>query len=65
MLKTKFPYVPDMAECKMVKETKGATCYIMDTCCRGMTKDDKLRADREIVKIYLNHAMRKKAPGTV
>jgi hypothetical protein len=59
MIKTEFPYVPDMADCKMVKETKGATCYIMDTCCRSMTKADKLKADREIVQIYLDHAMRK------
>lgn len=47
----------------MMKKTKEATCYIMDTCCRNMTKDDKLRADRKIVQIYLAHAMRGKASG--
>lgn len=61
-MQKKAPFVPDMNDCKMVVHTtNGATCYIMDTCCRNMTKEDKARIDRQIVQIYLNAAMRKKA----
>lgn len=55
----KFPFVPNMDDCKMVVTTDGAVCYIMDTFCRNMTKEDKEEADRQIVQIYLNAEMRK------
>lgn len=55
----KFPFVPDMDDCKMVVKTDGAVCYIMDTFCRNMTKEDKEAADKQIIQIYLNAEMRK------
>lgn len=60
----KFPFVPNMEDCKMVVKANGATCYIMDTCCRNFTQEDKERTDREIMRIALASAMRKKAQGT-
>ncbi len=60
------PFVPDMADCKMVVKTEsGAVCYIMDTCCKNFTKEDKLRADREIMRIAIQSAMRKRESGLV
>lgn len=60
----KFPFVPNMDDCKMVVQATGAVCYIMDTCCRNMTQEDKARADQEIVDIYLRSVMRRKAKGS-
>jgi len=57
----KFPFVPNMDDCKMIVNTDGGTCYIMDTFCRSMTKEDKEATDRQIVQIYLNAEMRKRA----
>ena len=37
----RYPYEPDMEHCRMVVKTGGATCYIMDDCCRDMTAEDK------------------------
>lgn len=59
----KFPYVPDMADCKMTVETDGAVCYIMDTFCRNFTAADKIRADRQIVQIAMQAALRKRESG--
>lgn len=58
-----FPFVPDMEDCRRVVKTAGGTCYIMDTCCRSMTAGDKERADREILRIALESAMRKREKG--
>ena len=63
-MKTQYPYEPNMDDCKMVVHAKGATCYIMDTCCRGMTKAQKEQADREIVQIYLKHSLAIQAKGS-
>ncbi len=60
----KFPFVPNMDDCKMVVQANGAVCYIMDTCCRNMTKEDKARADQEIVDIYLRSAIHRKTKGS-
>lgn len=59
-----FPFIPDMEDCRRIVNTTGGTCYIMDTYCRNMTAGDKERADREILRIALAHAMRKKEQGT-
>ena len=59
----KIPYVPDMADCKMIVETNGAVCYIMDTFCRNFTAADKERADRQILQIAMRAAQRKQASG--
>lgn len=48
----------------MVVKTEGATCYIMDTCCRDMTPEDKARIDREILRIALASELRKQARGS-
>lgn len=54
-------YVPNMDDCKMiVKCQNGATCYVMDTCCRNMTKEDKARIDAQIMNIYIASEMRKR-----
>ena len=53
----KFPFVPDMDDCKMTVTANGAVCYIMDTCCRNMTAADKAAADERILQIYVNHRM--------
>lgn len=57
------PFVPNMADCRMTVETDGAVCYIMDTCCRNFTSEDKARADRQIVEIAMRAALRKQASG--
>lgn len=59
----KVPFVPDMADCKMIVKTDGAVCYIMDTCCRNFTAADKLRVDRQIVQIAMQSALRKRESG--
>lgn len=63
-MKTQYPYIPNMDDCKMVVHANGATCYIMDTCCHNMTQAQKLQADREIVRIYLQHALVMQAKGS-
>ena len=57
------PFVPNMEDCKMIVETNGAVCYIMDTCCRNFTAEDNARADRQIVEIAMQAALRKQASG--
>ncbi|MDO5764723.1 MAG: hypothetical protein Q4P84_03340 [Elusimicrobiales bacterium] len=57
------PFVPDMADCKMTVETNGVVCYIMDTCCRNFTAEDKERVDRQIIEIAMRSALRKQASG--
>ena len=57
------PFVPNMADCRMTVETDGVVCYIMDTCCRNFTAEDKARADRQIVEIAMRAALRKQASG--
>lgn len=59
----KFPFTPDMAACKMVIQTDGAVCYIMDTCCRNFTKEDKARTDRQIIQIAMQAALKKNTGG--
>ena len=60
---TNVPFVPNMDDCKMIVETDGAVCYIMDTCCRNFTSEDKARTDRQIVALAMQSAMRKQTPG--
>lgn len=57
--KETFPFVPNMEDCKMIVHSHGATCYIMDTCCKHFTKEDKARADARILEIARNAALRK------
>lgn len=59
-----FPYVPNMKDCRKIIKTEGCTCYIMDTCCRNMTAEDKARADRQILQIYVSEALKKEASGS-
>jgi len=58
-----FPFVPNMEDCRKIVKTRHCTCYIMDTCCRDMTREDKERADRQILQIYVNEALRREASG--
>lgn len=57
----KFPFVPDMDDCRMTVTANGAVCYIMDTCCREFTAKDKETVDRELLRIATQAAMRKEA----
>lgn len=59
-----FPFVPNMEDCRKIVKTEHCTCYIMDTCCRNMTQEDKARADRQILQIYVNHALKKEVSGS-
>lgn len=54
-----FPYVPNMEDCRRIVKTEHGTCYIMDTCCRNMTAEDKAAADRKIIQILVNAELRK------
>lgn len=62
-MKQTYPYKPNMEDCKMVIKSHGAVCYIMDTCCRGMTREDKVRADRKIVQLAMAAELRKLTKG--
>ena len=57
------PIVPNMDDCKMIVESNGVVCYIMDTCCKNFTAEDKAEADRKIIEIAVQSAMRKQASG--
>lgn len=59
-----FPFVPNMDDCRKIVKAEGCTCYIMDTCCRNMTPEDKAAADRRILQIYVNDALRKESSGS-
>lgn len=59
-----FPYVPNMEDCRRIVKTEGCTCYIMDTCCRNMTAEDKAAADRQIIQLAMNAALRKHNQGS-
>lgn len=59
-----LPFVPNMEDCRKIVKTEHCTCYIMDTCCRNMTPEDKERADRQILRIYVNDALRKENSGS-
>lgn len=59
-----FPFVPNMEDCRKIVKTEGCTCYIMDTYCRNMTPEDKARADRQILQIYVNDALKKEFSGS-
>lgn len=59
-----FPFVPNMEDCRKIVKTEGCTCYIMDTYCRNMTPEDKAAADRRILQIYVNDALRKETSGS-
>lgn len=54
-----FPYIPPMEDCRRIVKTEGCTCFIMDTCCRDMTPEDKAAIDRQIVRIAMDAALRK------
>ncbi len=59
-----FPFVPNMEDCRKIVQTEHGTCYIMDTCCRDMTPEDKERADRQILQIYVRNALRRESSGS-
>ena len=59
-----FPFVPKMEDCRRIVKTEGCTCYIMDTICRNMTAEDKAEADRQIIQIAVNAALRKLDSGS-
>ncbi len=60
---TSFPFQPNMDDCKMIVESNGVVCYIMDTCCKHFTPEDKARVDRQIVEIAVQSALRKQQAG--
>lgn len=44
--------MPDMKDCRMIVSTHDATCYVMDTCCRDVTAEERAEIDRKIIHIY-------------
>lgn len=56
-----FPFVPNMDDCRRIIKTDSATCYIMDTCCRNITPEEREAIDRQIARIAMNAAFRKAA----
>ena len=60
---TSFPFQPNMDDCKMIVESNGVVCYIMDTCCKHFTPEDKARVDRQIVEIAVQSALRRQRAG--
>lgn len=61
-MKTTIPHVLPKEDCQMVVHTKEATCYIMDTCCRGMTEHQLAEIDRKIAHICQQAAVKKACP---
>lgn len=59
----KYPFVPNMDDCRMTVETAGAVCYIMDTCCRNFTPADKAATDRKLMDLALRAALRQASSG--
>lgn len=55
----KKPYVPDMDACRMVIHAEGATCYVMDTCCK-ITAADKKHIDSSMIDIYRQALLRRR-----
>lgn len=62
---TSFPFQPNMDDCKMIVESNGVVCYIMDTCCKHFTPEDKARVDQQIVEIAVQSALRRQQSGLV
>ena len=60
---TSFPCQPNMDDCKMIVESNGVVCYIMDTCCKHFTPEDKARVDQQIVEIAVQSALRRQRAG--
>lgn len=60
---TSFPFRPNMDDCKMIVESNGVVCYIMDTCCKHFTPEDKARVDQQIVEIAVQSALRRQRTG--
>ena len=42
----------DMYDCRMVCHEQGSTCYIMDTYCRDITKEQRADIERCVLRIY-------------
>lgn len=63
MSTTKNLYSPDMEACRMTIRTSEATCYVMDTCCREISVEQKEKIDGDIVHIYRQAVLRKNARG--
>ena len=60
---TSFPFQPNMDDCKMIVESNGVVCYIMDTCCKHFTPEDTARVDQHIVEIGVQSALRRQRAG--
>ena len=60
---TSFPFQPNMDDCKMIVESNGVVCYIMDTCRKHFTPEDKARVDQQIVEIAVQSALRRQRAG--
>lgn len=51
-----FPFVPPMEDLKMVvKPEGGATCYIFDTFCKNLSREEKIRRERKLLESYAQH----------
>lgn len=45
---------PDRDECKMTIQSDDGICYIMDSCCRNLTKKERQMVNQQISRILLN-----------
>ena len=59
MPSTKKAYDPGMEACRMVIRTTDATCYVMDTCCREISEEQRAKIDKDLVHIYRQAMLRK------
>ena len=58
--KFEVPFQPDMKDCKMVNKTPNGTAYVMDTCCKNFTEEDRARFDAFILQLAVNAELRKR-----
>lgn len=51
-----FPFVPPEEDLKMVvKPEGGGTCYIFDTFCKNLSREEKIRRERKLLESYAQH----------
>ncbi len=48
-----FPFEPPMEDLRMVLKTQsGATCYVFDTFCRDITREEKIAVETRLFRAY-------------
>ncbi len=52
MSTTKSKYDPDMEACRMIVRTSEVTCYVMNSCCKNYSAEQREKVDKTLVHIY-------------